>query len=338
MLYINPFENRLIGDRNDGIVLLQDIQPPVNAGIEFDYSTGNAEYIDQDFNTVIPIIESYNYHTKQIFSDSYLSWEGWHDYNVTLIPYCFITEASEFKGNARIYERGNDYKFIATMNMQRPNRELVSAWISNYIKQHDVNFFYTQGWEFNDTRRLNDLVRETPFRHLTSGLEPRWISYRNLPPRRYSSGLGNIDIWNDVLGKYFSQSTFSFITEPAFWEKGCTITEKYLMALYGYCLPIFCGGYKIAESLKALGFDVFDDIIDHSYQFELNPSLRILNALELNKHLLTSKIDKLSYISRHEYNLGLVTDYLEDIKDKFPIDDLYEHCFSKLSRTLRFRV
>ena len=90
------------------------------------------------------------------------------------------------------------------------------------------------------------------------------------------------------------------------------------MSLYGCCFPIFCGGYRLAEQLTRIGFDVFDDIIDHSYQYELHPGLRILNALELNRKLLESQnIRKLDHMDRHLKNLSLVRENLDSFTSQF---------------------
>jgi hypothetical protein len=59
------------------------------------------------------------------------------------------------------------------------------------------------------------------------------------------------------------------------------------MAMYGGTLPIWVGGWGIPQSMRDLGFDVFDDIIDHSYEHMLDPYDRVYFAVEKNLRLLT---------------------------------------------------
>jgi hypothetical protein len=62
--------------------------------------------------------------------------------------------------------------------------------------------------------------------------------------------------------------------------------------------PIWLGGRKQAELWKNVGFDTFDDVVDHSYQHLSDPMARIHRALDSNRRLLTD----LSYVSdlRHQ--------------------------------------
>jgi hypothetical protein len=84
----------------------------------------------------------------------------------------------------------------------------------------------------------------------------------------------------------FEPSCISLITEPALYEKETIITEKTIMALYGGTIPIWVGGWRIPDYMKSLGFDIFDDIVDHSYQSLSDPYDRCYYAIEKNIDLL----------------------------------------------------
>jgi hypothetical protein len=62
--------------------------------------------------------------------------------------------------------------------------------------------------------------------------------------------------------------------------------------------------------MRYLGFDVFDDIIDHSYEDLLNPIERCYYSIERNLHLLTdfNKTKKLAdqNHTRFQHNLDLL--------------------------------
>jgi hypothetical protein len=333
MLYIFSNEHRIIGDANDGIVLVNDIQPDNLVGIQYDFSSGKPVYVDQDYNTVVTIIREYNYRVDAIYIDSYPTWEGWGEYQdrIHLSPYYFLFETKSFSRATR-FNYGDKHKFIAMMNMRRPNRELVSAWLQHYTKKNPVSFFYTQSWEH--PRDSSRLVEFTEYDYLSTHLAPKWIPYKNLNPRDYLGlqGLENVDVWNNVLGEHFSQSTFSIITEPIFWEKGSTLTEKYLMSIYGHCFPIFCGGYKIAQVAESLGFDVFSDVVDHSYQTNLHPTYRVLDALKLNQHLFSTGISKHNYYERHEKNIDVAKQLIKQGRSNYKINEI-NACYNLLSQS-----
>jgi hypothetical protein len=46
--------------------------------------------------------------------------------------------------------------------------------------------------------------------------------------------------------------------------------------------------YKAADLAKKLGMDVFDDIVDHSYQYIEHPGRRVVESIRLNLELLSN--------------------------------------------------
>jgi hypothetical protein len=77
----------------------------------------------------------------------------------------------------------------------------------------------------------------------------------------------------------------------------------------------------MANDIKEIGFDVFDDIIDHSYQNEPNPAVRVLNALDNNKDILYGKtLKKTDYMHRHRKNLELVRQRKHELYEHFRKD------------------
>jgi hypothetical protein len=84
----------------------------------------------------------------------------------------------------------------------------------------------------------------------------------------------------------FEPSCISLITDPIFYEKETKISEKSIMAFYGGTIPIWVGGWRAADRLREIGFDVFDDVVDHSYQDLADPLDRCYSAIERNLDLL----------------------------------------------------
>lgn len=106
--------------------------------------------------------------------------------------------------------------------------------------------------------------------------------------------------------RVFEPTAVSLITEPAFYERETIVTEKTLMAIWAGTLPIWIGGWRCADFMRNLGFDVFDDIIDHGYQTFAEPEDRCRHAVRSNQNLLRSPLDLQSLRPRLEHNLSLL--------------------------------
>jgi len=121
----------------------------------------------------------------------------------------------------------------------------------------------------------------------------------------------NYQVYNEFLREnVFEPSYISIITEPEWFRNDCTITEKTLFAFEAQTLPIWFGGYNIPHHLKLIGFDIFDDIIDHSYQNLLDPYDRmhqsILKNLHLFKEIKYLEEFYINNIKRFEYNRNIL--------------------------------
>jgi hypothetical protein len=91
------------------------------------------------------------------------------------------------------------------------------------------------------------------------------------------------------LHKLYRESYIEIIQESTFMEPSAEISEKFIYSVYGKNFPIFIGTYRIVDVYRSLGFDVFDDIINHSYDDEPDPFLRIKKAIDLNYDLLCDR-------------------------------------------------
>jgi hypothetical protein len=113
----------------------------------------------------------------------------------------------------------------------------------------------------------------------------------------------NYDRW---LRPMFESTAVSLITESIVNEKQCGdwaihFSEKTLFSVLGLNFPIWVGGYGQAEAWASLGFDTFDDVINHSYQYNNTLVERCYYALHDNRHIL----DNLTYATQiRNNNLG----------------------------------
>jgi hypothetical protein len=96
----------------------------------------------------------------------------------------------------------------------------------------------------------------------------------------------NIGNFNNRLRPMYRNSFVEIVTESTFAEPSFSITEKTAHSFFGCNFPIILGGRGIIAHLREIGFDMFDDVVDHSYDQIANPFDRIVSAIESNRRLL----------------------------------------------------
>jgi hypothetical protein len=92
----------------------------------------------------------------------------------------------------------------------------------------------------------------------------------------------------------YENTSVSLITETYADERpGCFITEKSWKAIANCHLPIWVAQKGIVENFRQMGFDVFDDVIDHRYDLISTPKERWAAAVDsLKKYLsIVSSLD-----------------------------------------------
>lgn len=138
-------------------------------------------------------------------------------------------------------------------------------------------------------------------------------------------------VWNNVVGDIFSKSAVSLISESVAYEKTIVFTEKTLYSVLGLTFPIWIGGYRQADFWKKHGFDTFDDIINHNYQYYDTLLERCYYAIHDNLKILTdldhARSTKHKYIDRLKQNRCLLKANIGNIYNmsisKLPIVDLW---------------
>jgi hypothetical protein len=109
----------------------------------------------------------------------------------------------------------------------------------------------------------------------------------------------------------FEPTCVSLITEPCYLEREIMITEKTVMAMYAGTLPVWVGGWRLPDAMRDLGFDVFDDIVDHSYSTLADPVDRLDQALIRNQQLLTDLDLVKDFIANNQSRLQHTVDLVE---------------------------
>lgn len=194
----------------------------------------------------------------------------------------------------------NDKHFIALANRATNSRiTLLSYLLGQGLEKHGIlktkelikeriqgpqTFLDCIPWHINNSTMGETL--EKGYQKLKKYQEPT-----KLIDGPYSSVIkgGNPTNFNQYLRNFYSHSLVELCAETYFEESSYMFTEKTLNMILGCNFPILLCGQNSVAHLESMGFDVFRDIVDHSYDNIQDPMARLTSAVDLNIKLLTDK-------------------------------------------------
>jgi len=124
----------------------------------------------------------------------------------------------------------------------------------------------------------------------------------------------NVDNFVKRLSTDYQNSFVEIVNESSFTDPAYLITEKFLNSVYACNFPIIMSGVGAVNHLRQIGFDLFDHVVDHSYDQIANPIDRIISAVESNKQiLLDSDWVKQAWsanVDRFQHNVGIAKSHM----------------------------
>lgn len=148
-----------------------------------------------------------------------------------------------------------------------------------------------------------------------------WLSLGTeiaLPEFDYSSYFGCDNYPNFLnLSYVYGSAAVNVVTETEYFTFTGIVTEKTLLAIAAEQVPIVIGYPGIVEHCRRMGFDMFDDIVDNSYDSISNDLglERAEQALLRNRDLIQGRVDLTPYRARlqrnREYLLWELTDRMK---------------------------
>ena len=223
-----------------------------------------------------------------------------------------VTDQLEFDNNL-----STSHCFNFMINKKQINRFLCIKFVEHF---NLTNFDYTwsaadQNFDMSDIlKELDALGPRSPLDDKTRSailapikLKERFIEFSQEQGIKSKSAIknygGNAWTWKNGLNDLFLKSSISLITESLRFQQATAFTEKTLYSVLGLTFPIWIGGYNQATEWKRLGFDTFDDIIDHSYQSYNTLIERCYYAFANNLELLTNKSKSAELRATHQERL-----------------------------------
>ena len=164
------------------------------------------------------------------------------------------------------YDQWGDISFLHQVGWSTKDLLEVLPWEFSMDRHADDREIILSG--YSKVHRNEDLVKDD-YLIYTGGVNNNYVNFENKLRSRYENSFVEI------------------ITESSFTPPSYMITEKFLHSIYGCNFPILLSGAGAVAHLREVGFDMFDDIVDHSYDSMPDPFDRIINAVKLNSRLLT---------------------------------------------------
>ena len=152
-----------------------------------------------------------------------------------------------------------------------------SIW-NEFIDAHNTYSMPDNDWDHLFERGY-ELIKTGPY--VCNGLDRQQIYDLNR-----TDNARNFDL---RLRLIYKETAVEIVNETTSNHPGTHCTEKFLNSVYGFNIPIVLGPKGVVRYLEDLGFDMFRDIVDHSYDEIESPGYRILLAILKNKTLLTEK-------------------------------------------------
>lgn len=139
-------------------------------------------------------------------------------------------------------------------------------------------------WVFDDDQQHIKQLFENGFKKVKNNQ----LSINDDKDIYKTSNNDNVSNFKNVLSNYYQNTFVEIVSETTYTEKAYLLTEKTLNSIYGCCFPIMISGQGSVAFLREMGFDVFDDIINHNYDTIVNPIDRLYSAVNDNLELLSN--------------------------------------------------
>lgn len=175
-----------------------------------------------------------------------------------------------------------------------------SEWSDACHGPRDIDWICLNGRMCLHRRRAVDWLLPYNNGIISYGME---IALERWPYNTYCGagpGLGNDDNFIRLL-PLFSRSKINIVTETQYDARPGIITEKTLHAFVAGQIPLVIGHPGCVQDTEDMGFDMFRDIVDTTYDHLPNHD-RVESALNRNRDIILGRVDFESLYHRIESN------------------------------------
>lgn len=167
------------------------------------------------------------------------------------------------------------------------------------------NFNFDNDFENNGFQSLIDehkyLIFKSGWDKLTNNLH--YVSDLRDEELKIINTLKNAENYDRYLRKYYDTTVLEIVSETLFYVNSIFPTEKTLHSVHAMNFPIIISSPGIINYLNNHGFDIFDDVIDHSYDSIGSDINRLTKAIDGNVELINEplKIRSKWFQNRHRF-------------------------------------
>lgn len=239
--------------------------------------------------------------------------------NVYFVHWSYIMYAYDEYKQINIPNKNNNSRKIgiAFNRQMREHRTVLVSYLYGLNMQHNM---YISAIIMNNSNC--DIMLETgwDFANFDNFKQTIVNGYKQIPHNEvedfYYDKNGNFSIdnvFNFNNNKYslYQDSFVEIITETLYHVPMGIITEKYLHSVYGRNFPILISAVNTVQHLRDIGFDVFDDVVDHSYDTVVDPIARMEMAIQKNKHLIEDYNTTIQLWNKLQYRFDDNINYIQ---------------------------
>ena len=226
-----------------------------------------------------------------------------------LVFYAFLNKSSDNRLDNANEIFANTNGFMSLNNSCRLHRVyLLLQLLKRNISLENCSFLFSTGGPTGS--KFNKGVFEDSIEHLltTNSITKSDVNLlKSIDlPKNLDYDLNNYTYINNQINEIY-KPILNLVTENVMGMtngdespfKLITFTEKIIKPFLAKQIPLFIGLPGLQNELRKLGFDLFDDIIDTTYESELNPTKRIDLILNELERLL--KLDLVEYKKQNEF-------------------------------------
>jgi len=233
------------------------------------------------------------------------------------------------------FNENKDGKFFLCHNRSpKPHRYSMLVLLKHENVIEDVNWSLVSGFKFKNDLFFSELFTKEELQKYKEDIEfftsidvkksdyelqEKWFT-----PNSHEINVEGLPLWMRIPEKSetFENSYVNIVTESSYLnsESVVHITEKSFRPFYFYQLPIFVSSHHHVKYLKEIyGFDMFEDVINHSYDDVIGHKNRLFEIMKEIKRLNENKekikeFYKKNY-NRFEKNKNIIFDILKNTDD-----------------------
>lgn len=169
------------------------------------------------------------------------------------------------------------YNVDQTISLWKRHCQTAAKRLSQFFRNHDMNSYFQK----------HDIV--TTFTEQNIKEYALANPMKNLVGEDIDLNENQSTIYKEELFQIHSNSYFQVVTETYFKENNLFVSEKIFQPIMMKQPFVVAGQPYLVKLMRIFGYDMFDDIIDHSYDLETDHSTRMLMLYDEIKRL--SQID-----------------------------------------------